>query len=59
METGSRNGLDLQRNNSDEPISAAASATASAADPEMLDHQHTQAEQELIEVEKLNDEAKF
>ena len=47
METGSRDGLG--------PISA---ASASAAE-EMLEHQHTQAEQDLIEVEKLNDEAKF
>ena len=25
----------------------------------MLEHQHTQAEKQLMEVEKLNDEAKF
>ena len=26
---------------------------------QMLEHQHTQAEKQLMEVEKLNDEAKF
>ena len=46
METGSRDGLG--------PISASASAAE-----EMPEQQHTQAEQDLIEVEKLNDEAKF
>ena len=55
QDPGTGSEIRMERNNSNEPISA----SASAADAEMLDHQHTQAEQDLIEVEKLNDEAKF
>ena len=52
METGSRESV--ERAAQDGEVSS-----SQAAPEQMLEHQHTHAEQQLIEVEKLNDEAKF